>query len=188
MCSVLGRGEWMEDVRFADSEARRQNHDLIDDLIADSTRNRDSEELQSALQAVGVPAGAALDGKGLLFNEHLAERGFYEVVEHPADLGMPPLPYPSRPWKFSGTPGKIRSAAPKLGEHNRAVLAEMLGMSEDRVGALEESGVIGGRPVNPRAPSQPTNEMLKQQGLIVRREPDFGEQVRERFAGTSYTS
>ena len=181
LCSVLGRDEWTRDIRFADRMARRQNHDLIDDLIADSTRNRDSEELQSALQAVGVPAGAALDGKALLFNEHLAERGFYEVVEHPADLGMPPLPYPSRPWKFSGTPGKIRSAAPKLGEHNRAVLADMLGMSEDRVGALEESGVIGTRPVSPRAPSQPTNEMLKQQGLIVRREPDFKYQTRERF-------
>ena len=182
LCGVLGRGEWMEDVRLADSESRRRNHDLLDDLISDSTRNRDSMELQSALQAEGVPAGAALDGKGLLFNEHLAERGFYEAVEHPAGLGMPRLPYPTRPWKFSRTPGKIRSAAPKLGEHNQAVLGEVLGMSEDRVGALEESGVIGTRPVSLRAPSQPTNEMLKQQGLIVRREPDFGEQVRERFS------
>ena len=181
LCVVLGRGEWMEDVRLADSESRRRNHDLLDDLISDSTRNRDSMELQSALQAAGVPAGAALDGKGLLFNEHLAERGFYEAVEHPTGLGMPRLPYPSRPWKFSGTPGTIRSAAPKLGEHNRAVLAEMLGMSEDRVGALEESGVIGTRPVSPRAPSQPTNEMLKQQGLIVRWESDFKDQTRERF-------
>ena len=94
---------------------------------------------------------------------------------------MPRLPYPTRPWKFSRTPGKIRSAAPKLGEHNRAVLADMLGMSEDRVGALEESGVIGTRPVSTRAPSQPTNEKLMQQGLIVREEPDFKYQTRERF-------
>ena len=183
LCRVLESGEWIDDVRFVYSEARRQNHDLIDDLIADRTRNRDSAELQSALQAAGVPAGAALDGKALLFNEHLAERGFYEVVDHPADLGMPRLPYASRPWKFSKTPGTIRSAAPKLGEHNRAVLGDVLGMSEDGVGALEESGVIGTRPVNPRAPSQPTNEMLKQQGLIVRWESDFADQVREGFGG-----
>ena len=181
LCEVLGRNEWTNDGRFSDHAVRRENHDLLDGLIADSTRNRDSMELQSALQAAGVPAGAALDGKGLLFNEHLAERGFYEVVEHPADLGMPALPYPSRPWKFSGTPGTIRSAAPKLGEHNRAVLGDMLGWSKDRVGTLEESGVIGTRPVVPRAPSQPTNEMLMQQGLIVRSEPDFKDQVRERF-------
>ena len=181
LCDVLGRGEWMDDVRFADSSARRQNHDLLDELIADSTRNRDSMELQSALQAAAVPAGAALDGKALLFNEHLSERGFYEVVEHPTDLGMPPLPYPSRPWKFSKTPGTIRSAAPKLGEHNSDVLRDVLGMPEDCVGALEESGVIGTRPVNARAPSQPTNEMLKQQRLIVRWEQDFKDQVRERF-------
>ena len=96
LCRVLGRGEWIDDVRFADSEARRQNHDLIDDLIADSTRNRDSAELQSALQDAGVPAGAALDGKALLFNEHLAERGFYEVVDHPATWdAATPLPQPS---------------------------------------------------------------------------------------------
>ena len=103
------------------------------------------------------------------------------MVDHPADLGMPPLPYPSRPWKFSGTPGTIRSAAPKLGEHNRKVLVDILGMPEDDVSALEESGVIGTRPVNPRAPSQPTNEMLMQQGLIVRWDPDFKDQVRGRF-------
>ncbi len=181
LCEVLGRGEWMEDARFVDSAARSRNHDLLDELIADCTRNRDSMELQSALQAVGAPAGAALDGKEMLFNEHLAERGFYEVVEHPADLGMPPLPYPSRPWKFSGTPGTIRSAAPKLGEHNRAILVEALGMSEERFGALEESGVIGTRPTTAKAPPQPTNEMLKQQGLIVRSEPDFKEQVWGRF-------
>ena len=105
------------------------------------------------------------------------------MVDHPGDLGMPRLPDASRPWKFSKTPGTIRSAAPKLGEHNRAFLGDVLGMSEDGVGALEESGVIGTRPVNPRAPSQPTNEMLKQQGLIVRWESDFADQVREGFGG-----
>ena len=181
LCDVLGRSEWTNDIRFADSAARRQNHDVLDELISDSTRNRDSGELQSALQAARVPAGVALDGKALLFNEHLSERGFYEVVEHPADLGMPRLPYPSRPWKFSKTPGRIKSAAPKLGEHNRTVLGDVLGVPEDEVGALEKSGVIGTRPTIARAPSQPTNEMLMQQGLIKRWESDFKDQVRERI-------
>ena len=35
--------------------------------------------------------------------------------------------------KFSRTPGKIRHAGPKLGEHNYEVLVETLGFSEDEL-------------------------------------------------------
>ena len=35
--------------------------------------------------------------------------------------------------KFSRTPGKIRHAGPKLGEHNYEILIEMLGYTEDEL-------------------------------------------------------
>ena len=181
LCGVLGRGEWMEDARFADLEARRQNHDLIDDMIADSTRNRDSDGASVRAASRGGSGGGGAGRQGAAVQRAPCGARILRGGGASGRFGNAATPLPQPSVEVLRTPGTIRSAAPKLGEHNYAILADVLGMSEDRVGALEESGVIGTRPVSPRAPSQPTNEMLKQQGLIVRREPDFAEQVRERF-------
>ena len=178
LCMVLDRPDWVRDPRFGDGLSRVENHDLIDTLISEVTAGRSADELQGALQAAGVPAGAVLDGKALLFNEHLNARGFYEVVSHPDSSGMPPLPYAGRPWKFGETPGEIRSAAPTLGEHNRVVLSDLLGLDDARIADMRDSGVIGTKPANPRPSRQASNETLLAQGRIVRWEADFEEQVR----------
>ncbi len=181
LCTVLERQEWIADSRFADPSDRRRNHDELDGLIGGATQDRDADELQQSLQSACVPAGTVLDGKALLFNEHLNRRGFYEITQHSAESAIPPLPYASRPWKFSLTPGEILAGAPTLGQHNRDVLSGLLGASEGEIAALEDAGVIGTEPASPRAAPQPTNETLLQQGRIVRREQDFKEQVRDFF-------
>ena len=180
-CEVLQHPEWVNDPRCSDGLLRFKNHDLLDELISKVTLDWSAADLQAQLQAAGVPAGEVLDGKSLLFNDHLDARGFYEVVDHPESSGMPPLPYAGRPWKFSETQGVISSAAPTLGEHNRAVLADLLGFHHTRIEEMTNSGVIGTTPVNPRASRQATNESLLSQGRIVRWEPDFEEQARQRF-------
>ncbi len=181
LCGVLGRDEWIDDRRFASSLSRAKNHDALDEVLAKATSSREARELEAELQARGVPAGAVLDGKALLFDDHLNERGFFEVVEHPSGTNIPPLPYASRPWKFDKTPGSIRRAAPTLGEHNFEVLRDILGMSESETTAMEEAGIIGTEPTRPRATVPPSNELLLEQGRIVRSEPDFEEQVNKRF-------
>ena len=181
LCSVLDRTGWADDPRFVDGLARIENHDLLDQLIDEVTLSWNADELQAALQAKEVSAGAVLDGKSLLFNEHLNARGFYEMVSHSERSGMPPLPYAGRPWKFGETPGDIRYAAPTLGEHNDAVLSGLLGLAGSRIGQMMESGVVGETPANPTASRQVTNEMQLAQGRIVRWEPDFEGQVRRHF-------
>ena len=180
-CEVVERPEWASDSRFADGLSRFKNHDLLDDLVSDITCGRAAVDLQAQLQAVGVPAGEVVDGKALLFNDHLNARRFYEVVEHAESTGMPPLPYAGRPWKFGKTPGTIRSAAPTLGEHNREVLSGLLGLNDPNIAEMTDAGVIGTAPANPRASRQTTNETQLSQGRIVRWEPDFEDQVRRKF-------
>ncbi|MXX53872.1 MAG: hypothetical protein F4Z35_08135, partial [Dehalococcoidia bacterium] len=180
-CETLNRSEWRGDGRFASGAARADNHDALDELLAQATSSWDARRLEAALQARGIPAGAVLDGKDLLFDDHLNNRGFFEVVEHPAGTNIPPLPYASRPWKFDKTPGSIRRSAPTLGEHNSEVLQDILGLSESETEAMEQAGIIGTAPVRPRATVPPSNELLLEQGRIVRSESDFEEKVRERF-------
>ena len=44
--------------------------------------------------------------------------------------------------KLSGTPGGTLWAGPELGEHTAEVLQQELGMDDDEVARLRESGVI----------------------------------------------
>lgn len=93
---------------------------------------------------------------------------------------MPPLPYTSRPWRFSETPGGVRWAAPTLGRDNGYVLGETLGMGEGEVDGLEGAGAIGREPAGGgRAPRVVEVEEQLRRGLIVGNEGDYRERVRE---------
>ena len=46
------------------------------------------------------------------------------------------------PVKFSETPGEVHSPAPLLGQHNREILVNYLGYTEEEVEQLEKEGVI----------------------------------------------
>ena len=64
LCRVLGRTEWADDSRFADAESRASNHDALDGLIADATRNRLAEELQTRSAGGGRPGGGGSGWEG----------------------------------------------------------------------------------------------------------------------------
>ena len=177
LCRVIGRTEWAEDPRLSGTLGRWQNREEIDRLLETETAGWDSQELMNALQAEGVPAGAVLDSKELLFNPHLKERGFYEVVRHHPSTEMPPLPYAGRPWKLSETPAVPPRAAPVMGEHNEYVFGELLGMSGEEVAALEGQGVIGYAPDDPRPVQRPSLDEQVRQGRMLRYETDFQGQV-----------
>ena len=179
LCGALGKGEWLRDARFADGVGRVAHRDALDALVGAATSGWEQGRLQDALQGVGVPAGSVLDGKGLLFDEHLIERGFYEVAGHEDVTGMPPLPYTSRPWRFSETPGGVRWAAPTLGRDNRYVLGETLGMPGAEVDGLEGEGAIGREPARVGRPRVVEVEEQLRRGLIVGNEGDYKERVRE---------
>ena len=181
LCRVLGRQDWGTDSRFTGAVSRSRHREELDVMVAKATAGWDGHALMSRLQAEGVPAGAVLDSKELLFNEHLKDRGFYEVVGHHSSTGMPPLPYASRPWKMSGTPSVAHKAAPLMGEHNEFVLGELLGYSDVDIARLQEEGVIGYAPADPRPVQRPSLDEQVRQGRMLRYETDFEAQVAREF-------
>ena len=181
LCRVLRRGDWAENPELRTSVGRLRHREEVDALLAEATREWDAHELMTALQAEEVPAGAVLDSKDLLFGPHLRERQFYEVVRHHPSTGMPPLPYAGRPWKLSETPAVPPKAAPVMGEHNDLVLQELLGITWAEIETLENSGVIGYAPDDPRPVQRPSLDEQVRQGRMLRYEEDFYRQVAEAF-------
>ena len=183
VCRVLGQNGWAADPRFEDPLSRWKNRDELDALIGTVTSTWDAHELMHALQKDGVAAGAVLDSKDLLFDPHLGQRNFYEVVTHHESTGIPPLPYAGRPWKLSKTPAVNSQPAPLMGEHNNLVLSGLLGKTAEEMAELEEAGIIGYGPTNPRPVQRPSLDEQVRQGRMQRYETDFGEQVRRAFPG-----
>jgi crotonobetainyl-CoA:carnitine CoA-transferase CaiB-like acyl-CoA transferase len=132
--------EWAVDPRFADAAGRRRHGGELDAALADWTRRHDNVELADALQAVGVAAAPVVRPAEVLADDHLASRGSYVELDR-AHVGR--HRYPVLPFKFSATPGRIRRAAPTLGQDNDAVLGGRLGLSPDRLADLRAARVIG---------------------------------------------
>ena len=181
LCRVMRRADWAADGRYADVLSRITHRAELDRMLAFETRQHNNHALMAQLQAEGVAAGAVMDSKDLLFNEHLEAREFYEVIEHHPATGMPPLPYPGRPWKLSGTPAIEPKAAPIMGEHNQTLLGELLGKTDAQVAELAAADIIGFAPLTPRGVRRPSLDEQVRQGRMQRYETDYAEQIRRRF-------
>ncbi len=132
---------------FATGADRLQRQDRLDRLIADWTADKDPYQISHLLQQVGVPASPVMRGPDLLEDPHYKARGTFVEVDH-EQVG--PKMYPGIPFKMSVTHGEVRWAAPALGQHNRLVYGEVLGMTGDEIDRLEERGVIGTKPTGSR--------------------------------------
>lgn len=152
LVQLMGNPAWTREERFATAQARLENTDPLDRLIAAWTRDQDRDELAHRLQAAGVKAGPVLNPADLLEDRHLKARGFFQYLDRP-EVGR--QPYPGIGIRFSKTPMRDRMPAPTLGQHNEEILRRVLGMSDQEIEQLEREQVIGKIPAAllPSAPS-----------------------------------
>jgi len=144
LAAALGRPELLGDARFASEAARREHHDELDRIIEAWTRQRTHFEAMASLQEAGVPAGAVLNAAELISNEQLRARGFFLGIKHP-ETGL--RLHCGLPFRLSDTAAPSLRPAPCLGQHNREILRDVLGMNEGQIAVLEEEGAIGTEPI-----------------------------------------
>jgi crotonobetainyl-CoA:carnitine CoA-transferase CaiB-like acyl-CoA transferase len=145
---LIGRPEWgAEGAAYATVDGRLRDRAAIDAAIAAWTRTRGHLELMDTLQALGVPAGAALSGPELLADPQLAARGGFLPQDRP-EVGV--KHYPSQPYRFRFAASPPDRRAPLLGEHTAEVLAGRLGIGADELAVLERDDVIGTVPIAAR--------------------------------------
>lgn len=133
----IGRPDLVKDPRFATNIERVRNGIELDRLIGEFVGARDLADNLRYFDEAGVTIGPVNDIAQIVQDEYVLERE--ALIEIPDD-DMGELPtHPIVP-RLSGTPGALKSAAPKVGEHNEALLKPLLGAAEyDR---LKQCGVI----------------------------------------------
>ena len=138
LLSVVSRPELIDDPRFGSPAKRAEHADAIGEVVSAWTRLRTKREAMQELGSAGIPAGAVFDTLELSEDPHLRRRGMFVTVRHPerGDFTMPGWPV-----RMSCSSVPI-TAAPLLGQHNREVYADLLGLSEPELTRLANEGVI----------------------------------------------
>ncbi len=118
---------------------RRKHPDIVTKCIAEFCAKRTKEELYDEGQKRRIAVTPINTAGEFIEMEQTKARGLFVDMEHPVigkykQFGAVP--------RLMETPGGIYRAAPLLGEHNKEIYVEELGMSNDDLVALRAEGVI----------------------------------------------
>jgi crotonobetainyl-CoA:carnitine CoA-transferase CaiB-like acyl-CoA transferase len=120
-CAAVQHPEWATDPRFSTAADRRLHHDALDSLIEAWTQQHTPQEAMQILQQAGIAAGAVLDVGQLGEDPHLEHRRYFQTpLTGPSDR------YPGFALQISGGGGVLKHRGADLGEHNHAVICDLL--------------------------------------------------------------
>jgi formyl-CoA transferase len=138
LMQAIGRDDLAADPALANNAGRVARVDELDAAIGAWTATRLVADVLAVLGEARVPAGKVYDAKDIAEDPHYRARDMIltQTTRDGYDLEVPGI-VP----KLLGTPGTVRSAAPRLGEDTDGVLLE-LGLSEQDVAALRSKGVV----------------------------------------------
>jgi formyl-CoA transferase len=134
---AIGRPELIDDPRYATNSERLRHAEELDAIIGAFIARRTQAENVAFFEQAEVTIGPIYDIAQIVEDPHVLER---ELIADYPDPDMSAFPMHHVVPRLSGTPGAIRTPAPKLGEHNRALLAE-LGVDEAAYARLLSAGV-----------------------------------------------
>ena len=117
-------------------ETRRSQSELIDEHIGNWTSQFDKHEAVEKLQDQGIASGQVSTAPELLCEPQAADRNFFIAYER-FDT-----PIPGNPITMAGLDSRQWNPCPRLGEHNKLVLKDWLGLSSQDVEGLLSSGII----------------------------------------------
>jgi crotonobetainyl-CoA:carnitine CoA-transferase CaiB-like acyl-CoA transferase len=139
LCSAVGLAPLAEDPRFTLNQSRIAYREELDGLLSQHFLTATALEWIQRLHAARVPVGPINDIGQALAEPQVEARDM--VVKVPHSLN-PAFEMIGSPIKLSGTPVTYGPAAPMLGQHTDEVLKEVLGLTEGRLSALADAGVI----------------------------------------------
>ena len=139
LCRVMGYPDWTKEERFSTLSKRKERADELDKFLEQWTFQYTPEEVVNLLQKTGVPAGVVQNAEDLAKDPQLIARDFFVPLEHPT-LGE--TASDASPIKFEESSTMGWKAAPLLGEDNRYVYMEWIGLTEGELSSYIERGII----------------------------------------------
>lgn len=136
VCAALERPDLPADPRFARERDRLEHEDELSATLTETFKSRPRDEWLERLRANDVPVTPVQQYSDLVSDEQVLAN---EYIIDSDELRQRSVGVPVQ---FSETPARMRSAAPRLGEHTDEVLIEA-GIDRATIGRLRELGVLG---------------------------------------------
>ena len=134
---ALGHPEWGADPRFATNPARLENRAALEAEIEAVLATAPTAHWVGVLEAAGVPCGPVYDYAQMFADPQVEHRG---VIQHARDPELGEVAHIRTPIRI-GDSVRVRTVAPKLGQHNAEIFGR-LGLGEADLAKLREKGVV----------------------------------------------
>jgi crotonobetainyl-CoA:carnitine CoA-transferase CaiB-like acyl-CoA transferase len=131
--TAIGRADLIDNPRYRTNADRVKNAEELDAIIGEFVAAKTQAENVAFFEKAEVTIGPIYDIRQIVADPHFIER---EVIADYPDADMGEFPMHHVVPRLEGTPGSIRTPAPRLGEHNRELLAEV------GVGARDYEGLL----------------------------------------------
>ncbi len=135
----MGMPELLEDPRFATPLARREHHGDFEAILIPWLMERTRDDAFHSAQAHRIPVTPVYTVDEQVLDPQLNARDFFTEIDHPV-AGR--AAYAGLPFKLPETLSLPQRPAPLLGEHNRLVYHEWLGLGDEDLDGLHERKVI----------------------------------------------
>ncbi|HEX5389341.1 MAG TPA: CaiB/BaiF CoA-transferase family protein [Burkholderiaceae bacterium] len=138
LMTAIGRDDLGQDPTLADNAGRVRRVDEIDQAIGAWTQSRSVNEVLQRLNEAKVPVGRVYTAKDIVEDPHYRAR---DMILRQTTRDGHEMDVPGVVPKLMGTPGSVRSAAPRLGDDTDSVLAS-LGLDGTAIAELRSRGVV----------------------------------------------
>ena len=135
--AALGHPEWSRDQRFATNTARMTNRAALESAMEEVFATDTTEHWVAVLEAAGVPCGPVYNYQQMFADPQVKHRG---LVQHASDPELGEVAHIRTPVKIDDAI-RVRSVAPKLGQHNSEIFAR-LGVTAADLAGLRERGIV----------------------------------------------
>jgi crotonobetainyl-CoA:carnitine CoA-transferase CaiB-like acyl-CoA transferase len=140
LCKAMDKSELLEKYPDVVSRLKPEAREEIDGEIERWVSEHNAEEIIEMSAEFGFSAGIARNSLEVYTDGHLRDRGTVWMYNDPL---FGEMVHVGPPVKMSETPGRIKWTVHPVGYHNRYILKNLLGFSDEEVKRLEEEKVIG---------------------------------------------
>jgi crotonobetainyl-CoA:carnitine CoA-transferase CaiB-like acyl-CoA transferase len=136
----MDKAEWADDPRFVTHEARGENQDELDGLIAEWTKTKTADELDALLTEHGVVCGPINTIADIAEDPQFLDRGMVQRFDDPilGDIAIPGIAP-----RLSETESEVAwLGPPEPGYHNNEIYGGLLGLSDGELSDLRDEGII----------------------------------------------
>lgn len=130
----------LQNQEYEKQPARLRDKEKIDEAIGMSFQQESTAYWLEQLRSHRIPCGPVNNFAQALSDPQVVARDMVKMVRL---VGGDEIPTTGVPMKFSSTNAQYFTAPPRVGEDSEAVLRDLLGYSDTKIGELAGSGALG---------------------------------------------